>query len=303
MKSICAVSIAIFCLTFFSPSISAPNPTAGFFLPDSIHEMTLKYRTVNELIVLPVTINDSISVNLILDTGCRNLILFGKKFRRSIVSRKGRGVQFSGLGDGKPVTGSLSIGNKVSINEVLGEQIPIVVVDANNLFANYHNVHGVIGYDIFLKFEIEINHKSRTISFRPALKRSAPYGFATIPLRIVDARPIMDSHLILRKHARSFELMIDTGSSLGLLLKTTNIAEFDYYQDERVLGIGLNGPLSGFKTTSKKLILDGLELDRVPTGIVSSTWHNNASIGMEVLKDYVVILNYCKAYAGFRLNA
>jgi hypothetical protein len=38
----------------------------------------------------------------------------------------------------------------------------------------------------------------------------------------------------------------------------------------------------------------------VPTGIVSSEWHNNASIGMDILKDYIVILNYCEAYACFK---
>ena len=263
--------------------------------------MRLKYRTVNGLIILPVTINDSISVSLILDTGCRNMILFGKKFRRSFKRLDGKPVQFSGLGKGKPVTGSLSIGNKVSINEVLGVQIPIVIIDENNLFSSYQHVDGVIGYDIFLKFEIEINQRTRTISFRPALKSSSPLGFTKVPLRIVDSRPIMDSQVIVRRHLRTFDLMIDTGSSLGLLLKTTNIDEFDYSQNEKVLGIGLNGPLSGFEATSRKLILPGMKLERVPTGIVSSAWQNNASIGMEVLKDYIVILNYCKAYACFKL--
>jgi hypothetical protein len=302
MKSIRVVSGSIFCLLLLHFAASAYKPAAGFFLPDSIHSMTLKYRTVKGLIVLPVTINDSIQVNLILDTGCRNLILFGRKFRKLLLMNSGKPIEFSGLGNGGPVTGALSLGNKVSINDVLGHQIPVVVVPSSNLFANYHDVHGVIGYDIFLKFEIELNPAEKIITFRPALKSSIPEGYTRVPLQIKDAKPIMRSEVYMSKQlSRTLELMIDTGSSLGLLLKTTNIGEYGH-RDSKVLGIGFNGPVSGYTTVSPKLKVDGLELYGVATGIVSSSWHNNASIGMAILKDYIIILNYCKSYACFKRN-
>ena len=78
------------------------NPRAGFFLPDSVTELTIKFQAVRNLIVLPVTLNDSITVNLILDTGCRNLLLFGKKFQELLNAQSGRTIQFSGLGEGQP---------------------------------------------------------------------------------------------------------------------------------------------------------------------------------------------------------
>ena len=196
------------------------------------------------------------------------------------------------------MAGKLSIGNKVSIHKVLGHHIPVVVVASNNLFDNYHDVHGVIGYDIFLRFEIELNAATRTITFRPAGKGSPPYGCTRIPLKIVDARPLIQSRLHMDKNTSAvFDLMIDTGSSLGLLLKTTNISAFDHHRNEKVLGIGLNGPVSGYQVISDKLVIADLEIPSVPTGIVSSAWHNNASIGMKILKHYIVILNYSNSYA------
>jgi len=279
------------------------GPRAGFFLPDSVNELTLNYRMVRGLVILPVTINDSVQVNLILDTGCRKLIMFGKKFANLLKTNSGKSVEFSGLGDGRPVRGVLSIGNKVSIHSVLGEQIPVVVVKNTSLFASYHHVDGVIGYEIFVKFEIELNPAARTITFRPASKAEVPYGFDLIPLRIVDARPVMQSQVFIgRNNPRNFELMIDTGSSLGLLLKSTNTSELVSHSSREVLGIGFNGPVSGVQVVSRKVILKGLELARVPTGIVSSPWHDNASIGMEVLKDYILILNYSKLYACLKRN-
>jgi hypothetical protein len=82
-------------------------PDSGFFIPDSVKEVTLRYRTVQNLIVLPVVINNFVSVNLILDTGCRNLVLFGKKFENLFQFSKGREVKFSGLGTGASVSGQI----------------------------------------------------------------------------------------------------------------------------------------------------------------------------------------------------
>jgi hypothetical protein len=300
MKSTPSAAALLFCLLSSYSFAVASASVSGFFLPDSLDAMTISYRTVDGLIVLPVRINDSIEVNLLLDTGCRNLILFGKKFKNQLDFRGSRPVIFSGLGNGSPVKGELSLGNKVSIGHVIGRQIPIVVVQNSNLFGKLHKIDGVVGYDIFLRFEVELNPRHRTVTFRPADKVTAPPGFTMVPLRIVDARPVIESNVFLWKDSpRKLELMVDTGSSLGLLLKTTNIDQFQG-RTEKVLGEGLNGPVSGFSFRSPKLQIHGFEIKDVKTGIVSSQWHDNASIGMEVLQDYVVILNYCKQYAGFR---
>lgn len=292
-------------LIFFSTSSAARSPIAigaGFYLPDSINEMTIRYKVFKNLIVLPVVINDSVKVNLILDTGCRNLVLFGKQFHKLLKVTSGRQIQFSGLGSGAPVYGSLSIDNKVSIHQVLGEQIPIVVVSNKNILDGYRDIHGVVGYEIFLKFEIELNPKKQTITFRPGARASAPTGFEKVPLKLIDARPVIDSEIFLTSaSSRKCELMIDTGSALGLLLKTTNLDEFSLFSGESTtLGYGFNGKISGFKIFSDVLRLATFDMFKLPTGVIESPWHNYASIGMAVLKDYVVVLNYCKSYACFK---
>jgi hypothetical protein len=172
------------------------------------------------------------------------------------------------------------------------------------VFSNYRNIHGVIGYDIFLKFEIELNARENMITFRPAFKSKVPPGYTQIAMQVVDAKPMMNSEIIVSKKIKgAYDLMIDTGSSLGLLLKTTDISVFDHLRKQNVLGIGFNGPITGYETVADQLSISGFEINSVPTGIVSSPYHNNGSIGMEILKNYIVILNYCKAYACFKPNA
>lgn len=277
------------------------SPKAGFYLPDSVQSVTLKYKVVNNLILLPVTINDTIKLNLILDTGCRNLVLFGKRFQKLFKLQPGSRIQFSGLGDGQPVYGKLSLNNAVSIGEAIGSDIPVVVVPDQNLFGSYVQVHGVIGYDIFTKFEVELNPVKKEITLRPAATVELAEAFTRVPIRIVDSRPIIDCLVVFTKDRNHIcDLMIDTGSSLGLLVKTTQIKNFENHGALTVLGRGFNGIIEGIRTVTKKVILQDMEIPKLSTGIIHSPWHNYASIGMDVIKDYTLVLNYCKGYAGFK---
>jgi hypothetical protein len=38
----------------------------------------------------------------------------------------------------------------------------------------------------------------------------------------------------------------------------------------------------------------------VSAGIIYSPWHNYASVGMDLISAYSLVLNYCKSYAGFK---
>jgi hypothetical protein len=299
MKNFLRISLLIIYLsaTFLS---EAADAKAGFSLPDNISEVTFKFQNIRDLIVLPVTINDSIKVNLILDTGCRNLVLFGKKFQKLFYTEPDKHVQFSGLGDGSPVNGKLSLNNKVSIHAVIGEKIPVVIVPQQNLFSKSANIHGVIGYDIFIKFEIELDPVHKLITFRPAADAELNAEYQKIPLSIEDSRPLIQSQVFFHdSETVACALMLDTGSSLGLLMKTTDLKRFPKGKN-KVLGRGLNGNVLGIETLASKLILDTFEMAAITAGVTYSDWHNYASVGMDVMKNYSIVLNYCKAYAGFK---
>ena len=286
---------------FVASFAHAAETKAGFSLPDHVSEVSLKFQSILNLIVLPVVINDSIHVNLILDTGCRNLVLFGKRFQRLFQTQPNQKVQFSGLGDGSAIQGKLSLNNKVSIQAVIGEKIPVVIVSEKNLFSSYGDIHGVIGYDIFIKFEIELNPVRQIITFRPASSSELSNEFKKIPLIIEDSRPLIKSQVFFKDgDGLPFDLMLDTGSSLGLLMKTTDLKKFPVGNERKILGRGFNGKVVGVEAIASKLILTTFEISAITAGITHSSWHNYASVGMDVMKDYTVVLNYCKAYAGFK---
>ena len=293
----CYLFILFFIL---AQSASATETRAGFFLPEHVSELTFKYKSINNYVILPVVINDTISLNLILDTGCRNLVLFGKRFQKLFKTEPGKSVQFSGLGNGDAVAGRLSLNNKVSIATVIGEGIPVVIVPRQNVFASYPGVHGVIGYDILVKFEIELNPRKQLITLRPAGSATLSEEYQKIPIRIEDSRPIVTSKVFFAdSQPETCDLMIDTGSSLGLLIKTTDAKKLQ--QGNKIkLGRGFNGSVMGVRVAPDRLLLDTFEVSVIDASITQSSWQNHASVGMEIMKDYAIVLNYCQSYAGFK---
>jgi hypothetical protein len=295
----CAVLVT--CVHSYASDLNkTASPAAGFFLPDSINEVTLHYRRTNNLILLPVIINGDIHVNLILDTGCRNVVLFGRRFLKEFDIHPDKRVEFSGLGSGASVAGRISLGNKVSIDAVLGERIPVVIVPDPNLFDKYKGVDGIIGYDIFIKFEIELHTNQQLITFRPAQTATLSDDYNLIPIRIEDSRPIVSSSMTLFGKAEALDIMIDTGSSLGLLLKNNNGYRLSPNLKTIILGRGLNGPIEGVNVRADGISLHEFLLTKVPVGVVQSAWSGNPSIGMDILSEYSLVLNYCKGYAGLK---
>ncbi|MEP6735004.1 MAG: retropepsin-like aspartic protease [Chryseolinea sp.] len=289
----------IFCCA--TTSFAKGTDFAGFFMPDSVNEVTIRYKKIQNLIILPVVINDSIKLNLVLDTGCRNLILFGKKLTKLFNMHPTKMVEFSGLGAGRAVSGRISLGNKVSIGAVLGKHIPIVVVPNQNLFGVYPNVDGIIGYDVFIKFEIEFSHTLQSIIFRPAMNAELDESFTKIPITVHDSKAMVKSTIFFEgQDAYTLNLVIDTGSSLGLLVKTMDHSLFPVKGGLSVLGRGLNGLVEGFQADTRKILLDDVEILGSQTGIMYSPWPDQGSIGMAVLGKYCFVLNYCKGYIGLK---
>jgi hypothetical protein len=285
----------------FNSSFTYAIPSEGFYLPDSVSEITFRYKSIENLIVLPVRINDTQTVNLILDTGCTNLVLFGKRFSSMVDAQSAKNITFSGLGNGKPVNGYVSLGNKVSFDAIIGKRIAIVVVPEKNIFQDIPGIDGVIGYELFLKFEIEINFNHQKITFRPAMVSPPDKSFTMIPLRIENSRPIISCTIVFSEESKeSCDLLIDTGSCLGLLFTTSNNAFRKTGIKKATIGRGFNGFIKGENSVAEKLIMDDFHLKDIETAIVFSEDHHYASLGISVLKDYTLLLNYCKEYAGLR---
>ena len=62
----------------------------------------------------------------------------------------------------------------------------------------------------------------------------------------------------------------------------------------------MSGTIEGISTMAQTINLAGINFQNQSTGIILSAWHNYGSIGMGVLKEYALIINYTGAYAGLK---
>jgi hypothetical protein len=271
---------------------TAPELSTGFQIPHPHKEFSTQYKQVNNLIVIRVVINDSIVANLILDTGCRNVVLFGKRFSKSIPHFTKRTVRFSGLGSGGPVSGFLAIGNTISMGKMAGINMPIVVVPEKNLFnGSLQKIDGVIGNDLFSRFEVEINPQSKLVTFRMPESNQPHDGFISMPVKIVNGKPVIHSLLNLGGDEYAFKIVVDTGSMFELLINSTDTRSH-LTQPKEAVGKGFNGIIQGVETRADKVSLPGLSLSNIGAVLVHSKWHDYGSIGMAILKDYIIVINY-----------
>lgn len=261
----------------------------GFMLLHPHQEVAIKYRRENNLIVVSAIINDSIPVNLILDSGCRNVVLFGRKFESGFTQFMKSPVIFSGLGEGKPLQGRVSIGNRLTMHQVIGRNISVVVVPKRIPFSGLVAVDGVIGYDIFSRFEVEIHPAKALLTFRNT-QRKATRDTESTPLLLSEVIPLTNAEIELNAQMKiQVPLLIDTGSQLGLLIKQPNQGS----KGLEVLGRGLNGLLFGWHQDCARLRIDGKEIAvNIPASITHSQWETYSSIGMNFLKDYIITIDY-----------
>src|SRR5688572_28350118 len=284
MKTPLLIFLIVICLS--SPLYAIP--AAGVYLPDSVTETTFGYRSIENLIILPAIINDSIRVNLILDTGCRNIVLFGKRFAKLFSSKGARNVSVTGHGTGKGIDGFIALENKIAIDIVGGKRIPVVVVPGRSIFAGLVEVDGVVGYEIFSKFEVEINFPMHRITFRAGgMSNSNMNSFIKIPLTVQDSKPVIIAAIGFLKHRQEqMNLIIDTGSCLSLLISTTAKAKEN--QPVKIIGRGFNGMIRGTETSDGQLHFNQYSIMDINTSVIRSENHHYASIGTGLLKDYIL---------------
>ncbi|HMJ67859.1 MAG TPA: aspartyl protease family protein [Cyclobacteriaceae bacterium] len=272
---------------------------SGYQFLEGVTRTTIKFELYKDLIVIPAKINDSLKVRLILDTGTRSMLLYGKRFAGLQNLSGNRHVKIAGWGSPEGVDAAVSFPNTIRIGHIRGEALGIAVVSSRSLFADKPRIDGIIGYELFVKFVVEIDYKARTIYLYEKMPNGHAQGFTPIPLEINKAMPQVQSRIVMNdKTTVDIRLLIDTGSSLGLTLFSKD--KFAGYSSnvQRPVGIGLNGIVRGFDLYFKHLFLSTLKVKSIPSHLVTVEQHPDdkfsfcGSIGAAFLKKHIVIFDY-----------
>jgi hypothetical protein len=302
--------VFIFCLSF-------SGVAQKFTLPEGTTSEKINFELINNLIVIPLEINQA-KLNFILDTGVSKPILFNLSDQDSIQLRNVTEMTINGLGAGEPMKALNSIGNDFKLKKIrnLNQQL-FVVLDKDINFSPTLGIpiHGIIGYDLFRDFVVEINYGKQTIKFVDPkyYKAKKRKNSETLALSIIDRKAYLDGEVSFEKQANvPVKLLLDTGSSDAVWLfqdleKGINIPEKNYAD---YLGKGLNGNIFGKRTKVHSIKIGNFVLndakaafpDMFSFSSVKNLGDRNGSLGGGVLKRFNIVFNYPESQITLKKN-
>lgn len=298
----------VFLLILLILMVDSVNGQApGFFIKDGSRKIVLPFTQVNNLIIIPVSINKGPELNFLFDTGVKSNILFSKAIGDELKLSYSRKLNLIGADGQTILTASVSSNNKFDLGEIEGLMQTILVLDED--FLELEKVlgipiYGVIGYEFFKYNPIKIDYDIGRLSFyRSGVFKWRPFGYRILEIQLDDSKPYVMAQIEQsRGPDLEAKLLIDTGANHSLLLnrETSDNIILPEVALESDLGRSLGGDLFGYIGRVDRLNFGKLRFRQVLTSYPDETEFSNiilstgrlGSIGSELLSRMKLILDY-----------
>ena len=279
-----------------------------FTFDDNEHvPYAIRFEEINNLILLPLTINSSDTIYFILDSGAENTILFGSEFDHPPIDTNNlRSVKIAGLGDQESISAFVSANNKIKIGNVIGLNQDIVYIKNDYLHFSEtigRPIHGILGASIFHNFLIQVNYYNHKITFLPQdSPKIKKRRYSVLDLNTVNNRPYIKLDIEIHPRINLItNLLIDLGESKPLSLYLNShelifLPEPNYFAN---LGKGLTGIVTGRVGKISGLRLGKYYMDDVVTAFpdeedirhIVSIEDRNGSLGAGILKQFISVFD------------
>lgn len=278
----------------------------------------IRFQLINNLIIIPVEIN-GVELSFILDTGVSKPLIFNYlNITDSLKIRDTETILLKGLGDGEAVEALKSRNNVIKIGEAIKiNQELYAIFDPSLNFAPRLGVpvHGIIGYDLFKDFVVEVNYISKYIVI------TNPEDFiykkckkcTSLNLSFYNNKPYVNGTVKIDDKKIPVKLLIDSGGSDALWLFEDEslgiISGNKYFND--FLGHGLSGSVYGKRSKIDEFWLNDFRFKNAnvsfpdSTSIMYAKQHKerNGSVAGSILKRFSIIFDYSKARITLKKNS
>ena len=279
----------------------------GKFALQGANKDKINFKLINNLIIIPVEIN-GVELSFLLDTGVSKPIIFNfLNLTEELQINQAEKIYLRGLGEGDSVEALRSSNNIFRIGKALSiSQSLYAVFDPELNFAPRLGVpiHGIIGYDFFKDFIVEVNYSARYLKiYNPENYKPKKCSSCEIfDLEFFNNKPYITGSVEISDQDIPVTLLIDSGGSDALWLfndeeRGINIPE-KYFED--FLGRGLSGSVYGKRAKVNSFSLGKFKLRRVNAAFPDSTSisfarkfkDRSGTISGEILKRFNIIYDY-----------
>ncbi len=280
--------------------------------------ITIKFKSASNLIIIPVTINDSDTLNFILDTGVRFPIITELPFVNKLNLNYLMPVPVKGLGEGVELTAYRSGNNIMNINGLTARNQEVqMIIDDNFQISHILGmpVHGLIGFNLFKDYIIEIDYIGEKIT----LHKPEYYKYRDrkkdiiLPLHFDGNKPYVHTSIETEDSKNvPVKLLVDTGASDAIWLSEKSDERINYPKNhiETFIGRGLSGDLFGIKGRIEGIWVGPLILPQPIVAFPDSevidqlmtSNDRNGTIGAEILRRFHVTFDYRNSRLTLRPN-
>ncbi|MEA1898040.1 MAG: PDZ domain-containing protein [Bacteroidota bacterium] len=291
-----------------SNGYSQTSLTGLRFVDSDMDKISFNFEFINNLIIIPLLINNSDSLYFILDTGLNISILTELSMGDSLSLNYTKQVKLGGLGGGESIDALHSYGNTFQISGVRGDfqHLYIILQNVFNLSSMLGTrVHGLIGYNLFKDFIVEIDYEKKKLTLhRPeTYKMRSRRRSYTLPIILDETKPYIYATIIQKDGTRiRVKLLLDTGASHALWLDVSSDPDLkkpDFVKSSYI-GTGLNGEIHGeigriygmeindFSIKEPIVVFPDSNSAAVAFGIDG----RNGSLGNEILRRFNQVIDY-----------
>jgi hypothetical protein len=290
----------------------------GFSLADGKNRVVIPIEVQNNLVIVPVILNNALPLKFILDTGVRTAILTQKAFSDILNLSYARKYTITAPGVNKNVDAYITNNVSLDLPGVTGRGHAMLVLGEDYLeLRNYlgTEVHGILGYELFSRFIVQIDYEKRELTLMTPERFRHRKRFHKLPITIEDTKPYVRTPVVLADGTvLNAKLLVDSGASHGLMLEPSSDSSIHVPDStvSSVIGRGLGGEITGKVGRIGALKLGPYSLDGALANFPDPNSYfdslkigmakRNGAIGGEVLTRFKIIFNFPGEEIYFKKN-
>lgn len=245
------VVVGLLLLLVCVPPASAQS-VMGYNILNGRKVAEIPFQQVNNLIIIPVLLDNTMPLQFILDTGVRTTILTDRIYSDILNINYDRKYTLQGAGAIQQVDAYVASNVDLVLPNVIGYNQAMLVLARDYLDLKSQlgiEVHGILGYEFFNRFVVKINYQENQITLYEPEKFRKPAFYQEFDINIRDTKPYLTCQVTDREdgYVHHLRLMLDTGASHAMLLHQTanNPIRMPEETIDTHLGRGLAGDIKG----------------------------------------------------------
>lgn len=263
---------------------------------------SIPFELIRNLIVIQLKINNHGPYNFALDTGVGYMLITEPSLVDSLDIKSTRTIKIHGLGEGKEAEAFITTPLKIDLPGITSSNVCAATFTKDHFGLSAYagrTIHGLLGYEFFNQLAVKFNFTANTLLVSEPKNMRYFKHAVKLPISIEDRKPYLTTDVTFANGTtRKSKLVIDLGA--GHFISMENLADDTQLQPNHInanLGIGINGPVSGYLSRIKLVELGKYKVKNVIAAFpdenkIAPSIPRDGNLGIGLLKKFDVIFDY-----------